>query len=151
MRKRFWIALILVTLCVVLMFFLIYPQTLPDLDDAMAKSQIPQSKMQFSAQDFMDKVTVFLAYPKTTIPSDKAGADMELYSNGDVSGAEPVDTLAITYLPDGIQYEYFDSAANILYNAKLTLDATPDAVTAADFAAAKITAIDMNKLRELTD
>ena len=144
-----------VVIVVVLALLIIIPslqlKNKPTMAELLDQSRLSADEIQLTAQEFYDKVQTCLTYPKQDLTAEETGgSEMELYADGDIAGDEALDTLAVTYLEDGVQYEFYDSAANILYSSTVSLEATPDKVTAADFEKAGISALDMEKFRELT-
>lgn len=144
-----------IVIVVILALLLIIPslqlKNKPTMAELLEQSRLSPEEIPLTAQEFYDRVRLQLTYPKQELSvEDTGGAPMDLYADGDVTGDEALDTLAVTYLEDGVQYEFYDSAANLLYSATLPAGAVPDKVTAADFEAAGLTALDMEKFRSLT-
>ena len=145
-----------IILVVLLALLVIVPSLMlknkPTTAELLDQSTLSAEEIRLTAQDFYKQVQTCLTYPKQELSAEEAGgSEMELYADGDIAGDEALDTLAVTYLEDGVQYEFFDSTANILYTATVPLEATPDKVTAEDFEKAGISALDINKFRELTN
>lgn len=145
----------LIVIVVILALLIIIPSIMlkykPSMEELMSQSTLAPSDISLTAQDLYDRVQALLPYPQEASEEDETTSDqMQIYANGDLEGEDPVDTLTVALLETGVQYEYYDSGANILYRSLVSLDATPEHVTAADFSTAGITAIDMTKLQELT-
>lgn len=148
---RITVVIIVVVLDLLLIIPSLQLKNKPTMAELLEQSRLSADEISMTAQDFYDKVRLCLTYPKQELSAeDTGGSEMELYTDGDIAGDDALDTLAVTYLADGVQYEFYDSAANILYSSTVPLEATPDKVTAADFEKAGISALDMEKFRELT-
>ena len=152
--KRF-LQITVVVIVVVLALLVIIPSLMlknkPTTAELLDQSRLSADEIPLTAREFYGKVQTCLTYPKQELSAEETGgSQMELYADGDIAGDEALDTLAVTYLENGVQYEFYDSASNILYSSTLPLDATPDQATAEDFEKAGITALDMEKFRELT-
>ena len=152
---RIFLQITVVIIVVVLALLFIIPslqlKNKPSMAELLEQSRLEPNEISLTAQDFHDKVQLCITYPKQSLSAEETGgSEMDLYADGDIAGNEALDTLAVTYLADGVQYEFYDSASNILYSSTVPLEATPDKVTTEDFASAGITALDMNKFQELT-
>lgn len=151
MRKRFWVSLGICLGCFGLMALMLAGQrwamNQPTEEEILAQCAIPADKLTFTPADFVSAVQRGLLWPSEEFSEE--GGDMTVYTPSGSSGKELEDALTVSILQNGVQFEYFDSAAMILYQAVLPADAAPETVSEADFAQAKITGIDMQKWQEL--
>ena len=148
---RITVVIIVVALALLIIIPSLQLKNKPTMAELLDQSRLSADEIQLTAREFYDKVQICLAYPKQDLTAEETGgSEMELYADGDIAGDEALDTLAVTYLGDGVQYEFYDSASNILYSSTVPLEATPDKVTAEDFEKAGISDLDMEKFRELT-
>lgn len=152
MRKRFWVSLGIFLGCIGLMVLMVAGQrwamNQPTEEELLARCAIPADKLTFTPADFVSAVQRGLLWPSEVFSEE--GGDMTVYTPSGSSGEIQEDALTVSILDTGVQYEYFDSEAMILYRATLPVGAAPETVSEADFAQAKITGIDMKKWQELS-
>lgn len=152
MRKRFWVSLGICLGCFGLMVLMLAGQrwamNQPTEEELRRKCTISADQLTFTPADFVSAVQRGLSWPSEAFSEE--GGDMTVYTPSGSSGEEREDALTVSVLDSGVQYEYFDSEAMILYQAMLPAGAMPETVSEADFAQAKITGIDMQKWRELS-
>lgn len=143
-----------IVIVVILALLIIVPSLMiahkPAMADLIEQCTLAPEETSMTAQELYDRIQSLLPYPQDNAQEESQdGSQMQIYADGDPEGEEPLDTLSVAQLENGVQYEYYDSAANILYRCTAGPKATPDRVTPEDLAQAGITALDMTKFREL--
>lgn len=143
-----------IVIVVILALLIIVPSLMiahkPAMADLIEQCTLAPEETSMTAQELYDRIQSLLPYPQDNAQEENQdGSQMQIYADGDPEGEEPLDTLSVAQVETGIQYEYYDSAANILYRCTVGPEATPDRVTPEDLAQAGITALDMAKFREL--